>query len=90
MPLGLILMTLRSDTNALCSFDPENVTLIPPECVTLAACWRAQPALTCAPGEPHLFPAGHPLKWLGTGLQPAALAGASLHSQLAPQSGPGL
>lgn len=47
-------------------------------------CWRAQPALACAPGEAHLLPAGHPLKWLGTGLQAAALAGASVHSPLAP------
>lgn len=65
MPLSLILMTLRGDTNALCSFDLENVTLVPAERVTLAVCRRAQPALTCAPGEAHSLPAGHPLKWLG-------------------------
>lgn len=89
MLLSLILVTLIGDTNALYCFDLENVTLVPPECVTLAVRWLAQPALPCAPGEAHLLPAGQPLKWLGTGLQPAALAGASLHSQLAPQSGPG-
>lgn len=49
MLLSLILVTLRGDTNALCSFDLENVTLVAPECVTLTVCWQAQPALTCAP-----------------------------------------
>lgn len=54
--------------------------------MTLTVCWRAQRALTCAPGEAHLLPAGHPLKWLGTRLQPAAPAAAALHSQLALQA----
>lgn len=33
MPLSLVLVTLRGDTNALCSLDLENITLVPPEYV---------------------------------------------------------
>lgn len=54
--------------------------------MTLAVCWWAQHALSCAPGVTHLLPAGHALKWLGAGLQPAALAGAALHFQSLPKA----
>lgn len=33
MLLSLVLVTLRGDTNALCSLDLENITLVPPEYV---------------------------------------------------------
>lgn len=33
MPLSLIVVTFRGDTNALCSFDLENVSLVSPEYV---------------------------------------------------------
>lgn len=76
MLLSLVLVALRGDTGTLYLLDLENGTPVPSRaCVACTTCWWVQLAPTCALGEARSLPAGHPLKWLETGLQPAALAG---------------